>query len=100
MMQPFWFAGPTLVTIHARAYGHRTAVKCCFHRRSRELVATDAKKALHYLCVCVHIYREREGGAEFFECGSEPGGFIKADIFSFVLVSTTFPTQSPNYRDA
>lgn len=32
---------------HTRAYGLHSAVKCCFHRRSCELVATDAKRMLN-----------------------------------------------------
>jgi hypothetical protein len=37
--------------------GYRQAVKWCFHRRSREFVATDAERKLHF---SRKIERERD----------------------------------------
>jgi hypothetical protein len=40
------------ITTNAFAYCHRHIVKCCLQRRSRELIETDADKALHCFLIC------------------------------------------------
>jgi hypothetical protein len=49
-----------MLTHNAIAYVDWQAVKCRLYRHSKELVATDAERIVHYAFVCIYVCRERE----------------------------------------